>query len=116
MRAALLGISAMAVLASCGSLGAIGGVFTGDRATFDGQRFRASLKADRADPAPFRIEVRQAGKSLAGAREAGRYEATKHCIHYYGNSAALWQVGPDSPDAELVFEGDTLVLTGRCDV
>ena len=114
MRAVVLGISAVMVLASCGS--GIRGTLWGDRTTFDGHRFRASLKADRADPAPFRVEVRQAGKSLEGAREAGRYEATKHCIHYYGNSAALWQVGPDSPDAELVFEGDTLVLTGRCDV
>ncbi|OZB16808.1 MAG: hypothetical protein B7X55_07335 [Rhodobacterales bacterium 34-62-10] len=114
-RASLLALGAVVALTGCGTISNVTDRITGSgRQAFDGQFFRASLAHDRAAPADFVIRVQDAGKSLTGAREAGRYEATKHCIEYFGNSAADWTVGPDSPDEALVFDGGTLVLTGRC--
>lgn len=111
----ILAMGAMVALAGCGVVSNVTDSLTGNnRQAFDGQVFRASVGFDRAAPADFVVRVQQADRSLTGAREAGRYEATKHCIDYFGNSAAVWQTGPDSPDAALVFDGDTLVLTGRC--
>jgi hypothetical protein len=115
MRASLLALGVVTVLSGCGVVSNVTDRLTGsNRQAFDGQFFRASLAADRTNPAPFVVRVQQANKSLAGAREAGRFEATKHCIQYFGNSDAIWSVGPDSPDEALVFDGDTLVMTGRC--
>jgi hypothetical protein len=110
-----LALGALVALTGCGVVSNVTDRLTGSgRQAFDGQFFRASVDFDRAAPADFVVRVQQAGRSLEGAREAGRYEATKHCIAYFGNSAADWVVGPDSADSALVLEGDTLVLTGRC--
>ncbi len=115
MRIAVLALAATVALTGCSTVSGISDRLTGrNKQLFDGQVFRASVAFDKAAPADFVVRVQQSGKSLAGAREAGRFEATKHCITYFGNSAAIWQVGPDSPDAALVFDDDTLVLTGRC--
>lgn len=116
MRINVLMLGALVILTGCGAISNVTGRLTGgDRQTFDGQLFRASVAFDRANPADFAVRVNDAGKSITGAREAGRFEATKHCITYFGTSSALWQVGPDSPEQELVFDGDALVVTGRCD-
>lgn len=110
-----LALGAVLALAGCSTISGVTDRLTGsNKQSFDGQFFRASLAFDRDAAADFVVRVQDAGKSLAGAREAGRYEATKHCIEYFGNSAAVWQVGPDSPDEALVIDGGTLVLTGRC--
>jgi hypothetical protein len=115
VRASLLSFCALVALSGCGVVSNVTGALTGNnRQAFDGQFFRASVAADRTAPADFVVRVQQAGKSLTGAREAGRFEATRHCIRYFGNSDAVWTVGPDSPDEALVLDGDTLVLTGRC--
>jgi len=115
MRSSWIALGAMVALTGCGVVSNVTDRLTGGgRQVFEGQYFRASLAHDRSAPADFVVRVQDAGKSLTGAREAGRYEATKHCIAYFGNSAAVWAVGPDSPDTALVFEGDTLVLSGRC--
>ncbi len=115
MRLSLLALGAVVALTGCSSVTGVTDRLIGrNKPAFDGQFFRASVAFDKTATADFVVRVQDAGKSLAGAREAGRYEATKHCITYFGNSAALWQVGPDSPDTALVFDGDALVLTGRC--
>ncbi|OAN72980.1 hypothetical protein A8B83_07225 [Rhodobacteraceae bacterium EhC02] len=115
MRLSLLALGAAVALTGCSTVSGISDRLTGrNKQLFDGQVFRASVAFDKAAPADFVVRVQQPGKSLAGAREAGRFEATKHCITYFGNSTTIWQVGPDSPDAALVFDDDALVLTGRC--
>lgn len=115
MRLSLLALGAVVALAGCSTVSGVTDRLTGrNKQLFDGQVFRASIAFDKAAPADFVVRVQQPSKTLAGAREAGRYEATRHCIAYFGNSDAIWQVGPDSPDAALVYDGDTLVLTGRC--
>tara|TARA_R110002012_G_scaffold271677_1_gene456902 strand:+ start:201 stop:557 length:357 start_codon:yes stop_codon:yes gene_type:complete len=110
-----LALGALVALTGCATISNVTGRLTGsDRQTFEGQVYRTAIAFDRAAPADFVVRVQLAGRTLSGAREAGRHEATKHCIEYFGNSEAVWQVGPDSPDTALLFEGDTLVLTGRC--
>ncbi|SDN39280.1 hypothetical protein SAMN05216196_101392 [Lutimaribacter pacificus] len=102
----LLGLSGLA-LAGCGTL-------SDDRQTFDGVAFRASLSADKEDKRNFSVEVRDAAKSLAGAREAGRYEAVQHCIENFGNSRMSWSQGPDVEDADLQVADGDLILKGQC--
>ena len=117
MRSIGLAFGALVALTGCGVVSNVTDTLTGSgRQAFDGQFFRASVDFDRAAPADFVVRVQQAGRSLEGAREAGRFEATKHCVTYFGNSETVWAVGPDSPDSALVLDGDTLVLSGRCAV
>lgn len=80
---------------------------------FDGVKFAVKLSKgeDRED---FSIVVREPSKTLAGAREAGRYAATKYCIKNYGTSDVIWANGPDDADEALLIDNDTLSLVGRC--
>ena len=93
---------------------AIGG---DDDVRFDGNRYRARLDAPRDDRKAFTVVVPDAaGPRLAGAREAGRFEATKHCIALTGSSRVIWgDGGPDAPAGTLALEGGTLTMTGRCE-
>ena len=86
-----------------------------DRLAFDGQLFRSSAShIDRNQRDVFEVRVRPFSASAEGALEAGRYEGTQYCIERYGTSDIDWSVGPESDDAALVIDGDTLVLTGTC--
>lgn len=82
---------------------------------FDGQFFRAKARKAGDAREVFEVSVRPVSASLAGAREAGRYEATRYCVETYGNSTIFWQIGPDSPDEALPIDGDTLTLSGVCE-
>lgn len=100
-----LAVLSVLALAACSDEG---------RQTFDGVAFRASLDADKDDKRNFLIEVRDAGQSLDGAREAGRYEAVRHCIENFGNSRMRWELGPDAEDGALRIEDGNLILKGQC--
>lgn len=80
----------------------------------DGLYYAPRLSSTNSDPAAFSVRVTGFEQGLEGAREAARYEATKHCINYIGSSDAIWQVGPDSPKEELIIEDRALVFAGRC--
>ena len=67
------------------------------------------------DRRQFSVSVIGFEQGLDGAREAARYEATKHCINYLGSSQAAWSVGPDSPREELQIVSGALQFAGRCD-
>lgn len=89
---------------------------TGDsQARFDGNIYPAELVRDEADRARFLVAVEGVSQGLAGAREAGRFEATKYCIAQYGNSRVFWAVGPDSEAARIAVAGDTLTFQGECE-
>lgn len=79
---------------------------------FDGVSFRSGVKSEDNTRYVFNATVRPFSASEEGAREAGRYEGTKHCINHFGTSDIEWLQGPD--DAELVVNDDTLELKGRC--
>ncbi|WP_299280402.1 hypothetical protein [uncultured Tateyamaria sp.] len=85
-----------------------------DRVAFDGQFFRSSSsKVDRQRD-QFEVSVSPVSASLEGAREAGRYEATRYCIRSFGTSNIDWVNGPDAEDGRLRISGDKLLLRGAC--
>lgn len=86
-----------------------------DRVAFDGQFFKAKAKKVGENLADIQITVSPVSASLGGAREAGRYEATKYCIENFGLSDMTWTAGPDADAAALTIENDTLYLRGTCD-
>jgi len=85
-----------------------------DKIAFDGVYFRST--ANKLDKKRYRFEVSvaPASSSIAGAREAGRYEATRFCIENQGTSRVDWQDGPDAPDEALIINNDRLVMRGTC--
>lgn len=95
-------------LAACGNL-------RRDQIAFDGQTFRSKAAKASDDRRAFTVEVRPVSASMEGAREAGRFEATKYCVETFGNSAVVWQVGPEDDPASYALQGDTLVLQGTCE-
>lgn len=116
----VLGLVAV-TLAGCariqGGLGALGvGQASAKRADvqISGVRFRARANADGADRRQFTVTVTPFAADPDGAREAGRYQATRYCLLTYGGSDTEWTAGPDLPAEALTVEGDTLLLQGRC--
>ena len=81
---------------------------------FDGYYFSSKLSRSKLDDRSFDLTVRRANRSLSGAREAGRYEATRFCIKNYGTSDIKWVLGPD--DQSIGLTGKVLKLSGQCDV
>ena len=80
---------------------------------FDGHYFAGRASKSSADPHGFSVRIRNAAKSIAGAREAARYEATIYCIHQFGTSDIIWSIGPD--DEAISLSNRSLTLAGRCD-
>jgi hypothetical protein len=111
MTAKTLGVVLLLVsLAACGNRNR-------DVIAFDGVVFRAKTSAidksvSRAD---FRATIRDATRSIDGAREAARYEGTKYCVTNYGTSKVDWTVGPDSDPARLTIVDGDITFQGRCD-
>ena len=85
-----------------------------DRITFDGQLFRASAKKIDKRRLDFEVTIRPVSASLEGAREAGRYEATRYCIGNFGTSSVEWTEGPDAEDGTFRVSNDRLTLRGTC--
>lgn len=85
-----------------------------ERNAFDGQFFRAKLATVDGDRAQIAVTVKPVSASLAGALEAGRYEATRHCVLNFGSSVIDWTIGPDQELETYVIEADTLRLRGAC--
>ena len=106
MRGGLISLLAVATVVSCGP--------SEDSILFDGQFYRARLDTDRDNRSDFTVSVRPVSASLAGAKEAARYEAVVYCVNRYGSSDITWVVGPDSPDESLTISDDTLFLRGEC--
>ncbi|MCD1616850.1 hypothetical protein ACFSDD_11750 [Salipiger marinus] len=85
-----------------------------DAPVFNGVKFRSDVRASKEDRASFVATVRNATPALEGAVLAAEYEGVRYCITYIGNSDIQWQVGPDTPPAQLVASDGTLSLRGRC--
>jgi len=80
---------------------------------FDGHYFAGRASKSSLDPHGFSVRIRNAAKSIAGAREAARYEATIYCIEQFGTSDIIWSIGPD--DEAISLSNGSLTLAGRCD-
>ena len=85
-----------------------------NKVSFDGYKFSTKLNRDKVDDRSFSLVVRRANRSLSGAREAGRYEATKFCIKNFGTSDIVWVLSPD--DNNVGLTGKVLELSGRCEI
>jgi hypothetical protein len=85
-----------------------------EQVSFEGTVYRSDIKTERGSRDQFTVTAKPVSASLAGAREAARYEAITYCINRYGNSDIIWAVGPESPDEALPISNDTLTLQGRC--
>ena len=89
---------------------------TRQQVEFDGVSFRTKSEVrDKEDKKSFAVTVRPVSASFTGAREAGRWEATRYCVRRYGSSVIKWEVGPDDEPTTLPVSDDRLTLTGRCD-
>ena len=85
-----------------------------NKVSFEGYYFASKLSRSKLDDRSFDLTVRRANRSLSGAREAGRYEATRFCITNFGTSDIKWVLGPD--DQSIGLTGKVLKLSGQCDV
>lgn len=85
-----------------------------DKVAFDGVFFRSTASKVDKQRDVFEITVSPASSSIEGAREAGRYEATRYCIANFGTSDVVWTEGPDAEDGTLRIANDRLILTGTC--
>ena len=85
-----------------------------NKIAFDGYNFSSKLTRNKSDDRLFDLTVRRANRSLSGAREAGRYAATKFCIKNFGTSDIKWVLDPD--DESIGLTGKVLKLSGQCDV
>ena len=85
-----------------------------NKVSFDGYYFSSKLTRNMLDDRAFDLTVKRANRSLSGAREAGRYEATRFCIKNFGTSDIKWFLGPD--DQSIGLTGKVLKLSGQCDV
>ena len=119
-RILLLGLLILSV-AGCsrlqGAAGALGvGSGNAKRATaeIDGTRYHARAHPDSDDKRLFAVTSSPIGANPDGAKEAGRYSATRYCLLTYGGSDTEWISGPDLPLQDLEVDGDTLTMRGRC--
>lgn len=102
-------LCAAALLAGCA------GQLKSNRDSYDGKYYNARLKSERGAQLSFVVTVSDAAKGLAGAKEAARHRATKHCIRWYGTSAIDWTTdGPDTPDDQLQLVNGGLTFAGMC--
>ena len=105
MRALMLILFALSLF-SCGER------YLDNQVAFEGVKFRANLNKVKGDDFAFSVSVKNAEKNLKGAREAGRYEATKFCIERLSTSDIKWIYGPDSD--MLPLQDGNLKLSGKC--
>ena len=107
MRALVKVLVASTLVAGCS-----GTIRNVNAVKFDGHYFAGRASKSSADPHGFSVRIRNAAKSIAGAREAARYEATIYCIQQFGTSDIIWSIGPD--DEEISLSNRSLTLAGRC--
>lgn len=105
MGKTVLILAALAMLASCGK---------GSRTTFEGEYYRASAKAPRKDRQTFVATAGPVSRGAEGAAAAAYYEATKHCIKFFGTSDIDFTVPRDTAAEDLPRDGDRIVLQGTC--
>jgi hypothetical protein len=114
MRIAMLCL--MGIMAVSGCDWARNVTSTKNRVYFEGLYFPARLSTTSSDKMAFQVTVDGVAQELAPAREAGRYQATKHCVTLFGTSDVIWSAGPDEADADLRIVEGKLFLEGRCNV
>lgn len=105
-----LACAVLLALASCGTIS------SGKRDLYDGVPFKAKARAidKKADRALFSVEIKDAQRSTAGARQAAAHAGTKYCIEYYGTSRIDWVADPADETAPLTLSGGDALFQGTC--
>ncbi|MFW8637166.1 hypothetical protein [Cribrihabitans pelagius] len=103
-------LAAAAALTACGAV-------TEGRTTYDGVAFRAKAKPvdKRTSRAAFSVTIRNANRSLTGARLAADHAGTTYCVVNYGSSRIDWRADPRDETAPLALSGSNAVFWGTCD-
>ncbi|KIC10090.1 hypothetical protein RA19_13150 [Leisingera sp. ANG-M1] len=106
----IAGLVAVAALAACGSTA------TSNRPVYDGVPFKVKAKPidKKTDPATFSIEIKNAGRSIKGAREAAAHGGTKYCVQNYGSSKIAWVADPMDEEAQLTLTDGRAIFQGTC--
>lgn len=102
----LLTLAAALALAACGK--------SGERVFFEGNYYPADLASTGEGREAFAVTVQDATQGIEGAREAGRFEATRYCIENYGDSDITWQQGYGVEDARAMTDRGSLIMRGSC--
>jgi hypothetical protein len=102
------------ILALCAALAVAACGKPGERVRFDGNYYPAKLNevGDRRED--FVVAVSDPGQGIEGAREAGRFEATRYCVETFGDSNITWQAGYDPDAGAAVIDNGKLILRGSC--
>lgn len=93
---------------------AVGCTSQEDRILFDGYYFPTKVRKVDGQRDHITVLVRDAARSIDGAREAGRYAATAYCVGTYGSSDIRWITGPDTLPERLRLVEGALRLEGIC--
>lgn len=111
-------------LSGCGVLRGVGSAVTspfaggglrGAQTEIGELRFRTRVAATTADGRGFVATTSGAGRSPAGAAEAGRTQANAYCVRRFGGSEIVWAVGPDGPAGPIAVDGaGRVTLSGTC--
>ncbi len=110
----MIGIRHIALLTGAALALAACGQNRGYQPLFDGVQFRGKAERLSDDRREFAATARPVSRSLEGAREAARFQATKYCIRNFGSSRVDWTYGPDDAEDALQIEDDTLRVRGAC--
>ncbi|MEC9199128.1 hypothetical protein [Donghicola tyrosinivorans] len=81
---------------------------------YAGSNHKAKVKTARSDRATMTIPTKKVSDGLDGARAAAQFEATRHCLKYFGSSDIIWAVGPETADADLPINGEVVTFSGVC--
>ena len=76
-------------------------------------KVRFDANVERGFPWTFKPETREMEIRI-GETGLAFYEATKHCIKYYGTSDIEFAFDPETPVDQLPRDGDRIVLRGTC--
>lgn len=104
--AMIAAVCAALALTACGK--------PGERVRFDGNYYPADLTKSGERREEFSVAVRDPGQGIDGAREAGRYEATRYCVETFGDSDIAWQPGYGPADGRAIAANGALILRGSC--
>ena len=102
----LTALASVLALAACGA--------HGKRAMFEGHNYPSKLKKTGDRPEVFTVTVGDVVQGVAGAREAGNFEATTYCVNTFGDSDITWQPGYGPRDSHAITENGILILRGSC--
>lgn len=81
---------------------------------YEGQAFRAKVgKVDKQRDV-FVVTVKDAGKSIDGARAAAHQRGTEYCVENFGTSQIIWNVDPLDPQTQITLTDNTLTFQGQC--